>query len=334
MNYQFIVDNPHDVDAVLEQVRLEIKRNHLSDYIVMLGDSVFYGSPGPSDSAPSKYMERYAKQDDPAKAPVIFNLAFPSEQFGDMYTMLLMMDKLGISSDHVVLNVRYPSVRPRDSWPPAVFWWKEDLRKLDSAAFEHVRGQLADTGYTIPKQPYKRLQYWLKHDVLPPLKPFAYKDYLHKMLYESWLRLTGEAVPDDALDEPASWTTKSPEYIAEYLKEDEITADYADTPFDMTENNPDIYFMNRIVQHQQGKDTLVVMTPHNEVMLKDFIRKPGFQRNDEALKNYLKSLPVRYVDLSGKIPSALFTDHTHFTPEGYELLARLIWNAYKGGDRP
>jgi lysophospholipase L1-like esterase len=48
----------------------------------------------------------------------------------------------------------------------------------------------------------------------------------------------------------------------------------------------------------------------------------------KAIDNYFAQAQVKYIDLEGKLDDSLFTDHTHFTAEGYKAMAALLWPYY------
>src|SRR5690606_14463873 len=92
MDYVLVKSNLHDIDAVLEQMKREIKQQNLEDYVVVLGDSVLYGSPGDSNQVFNAFLQHNPD------APVIYNLSMPAMQLGDFYVMLLKLRESGIST--------------------------------------------------------------------------------------------------------------------------------------------------------------------------------------------------------------------------------------------
>ena len=117
MNYDMVKNRTTNIDAVLEQVKLIIEKEHLKDYIVILGDSVAYSSPGSSNSSLAYYLNEMAKKE--GKHFLVLNLAMPAMQTGDIYTMLLKMKQHGISNDHVIINVTYAGFVKRAPSPPS-----------------------------------------------------------------------------------------------------------------------------------------------------------------------------------------------------------------------
>lgn len=328
MDYTLMLDNSnmHDVDSVLQQIKRDIDSNNRQDYIVILGDSILYGSPGNSDQPVNVFLQQKPG------APVVYNLSFPAMQIGDFYALLLKLDKFGISTDKLLFNIRYASFIPRDPTPPAVFWLAEDLRKLDHAAYKHVLPQLTSAGFKTPDNPYEYFKRALHEDWLPHLSLMRYKDYFRKHMYNFWLvNVRKQEIPDDALDDSRAWYIKKEwqESIGlnfdDLLHDPQLVASFTDEPFDLSDNNWDVYFLNKILAHQQGKKTWVVLSGTNHDLMKDSVQKPGYKTNLAAIDRMMASKPVTYVNLEGVIPGDYFSDHTHMTPEGNAMLADLLW---------
>lgn len=317
----------NNIDPVLDQIKREISANPDDDYIIMLGDSVLYGSPGNSDQSPNVFMEQRAQADPDSTIKRVYNLALPANQLGDLYTMLLKLDQYGISTDNVILNIRYPSFMPREGWPPVVFWMQKQLNARDSETFEYVSSQLKATKYELPGSWYEHYKYFIYQEVMYRIPMFQYKDYIQKSWEHLKLQVQGKPIPDDALGDPNPWYTK--EHLRKYMEDPEIINSYVDTPFDFSDSSLDIYFLKQIFAHQQGKNTLFVMTGVNQELMQDFVSKPGYQENMEQIDGLFEDREdVRYINLEGVLDDDLFSDHTHFTPEGYEELGNLLWDTY------
>ena len=319
IDYNLTLDNIDDIDVVLDKLKTEIKRKHLKDYIILLGDSVLYGSPGNSDQAVNAYMQAYTKQ-------TIINLAYPGSQTGDVYTMLLKLDKLGISTDQLITSVRYASFVPREPDPAVVFWFADDLRKLAPSVFQHVLPNLRNNGYKLPASYYAKFKFELYQNFLPATMPYAYKDFLYKMLKNEAYKWSGEPVPDDSIGDNRPWTEKGD--LQQEVHSTIMQRNFTDRPLDMTPSSLDIYFMDLIIQHQQGKKTLYSMTGTNHTLTKEYEEKPGYQVNLQAIDHYFQQQHVNYVNLEGMIPDSLFADHSHLISAGYKQLAQILWQFY------
>lgn len=326
IDYDLTIAEPNNVDAALDQISREISSNPEDEYIVMLGDSVFYGSPGNSDQSPNAFMEQRALQDTETHIKKVYNLSLPAMQLGDLYTMLLKLDEHGISTDKLIFNIRYPSFMPREPWPPVVFWMQKQLKSTDPEVFAHVRPQLEASKYMLPDTLYEKYKSIIYDELLHRIPIYTYKDFLQKSWEHLKLSWKGEPVPDDALGDPRPWYVK--EGLKTYLESDEIVNSYTDQPFDFSENSLDVFFLDQILEHQQGKDTLVVMTGINQELMEHHVTKQGYKDNMEQIDRYFEDKQVRYINLEGRMDDALFSDHTHFTPEGYEELGNLLWETY------
>lgn len=111
MGYNVVKDNLADVGATLDLIAKDIRARHLDDYVILLGDSVTYSGPGGPTQSVSRHMNEVASS---GGLPPVYNAAIPAAQMGDFYTLLLMLDERGISTDHVTLNLIYPGSVKRD----------------------------------------------------------------------------------------------------------------------------------------------------------------------------------------------------------------------------
>ncbi|OCT14775.1 hypothetical protein A8709_11425 [Paenibacillus pectinilyticus] len=325
MSYNLILNSHHDLNVALDKIKKDIQEKKLKDYVIILGDSVFYGSPGKSEDTFNAVIEREL---DGGKSQPIYNLSLPASQTGDIYAMLLKLDQYGISTDHLIFNVRYASFVPRYSYESALFWWLDDLHSLDLEAYQRSLPLEATDKPAI--KPYAKFKNELENVLMPYFNLYAYKDYLNESVNNEWVRKTGGVVASDELGPSIPWYEKD---TKDELEQPEIQKAFSDAPMDLTEQNVDIYFINKIIAHQKMKDTLLVMTGTNHSLMKPLIEKPGYQENARKINDYLSSLPIPFLNLEGSIPDHLFTDHTHLIAEGYKELGRLVWDAYKSEER-
>ncbi|WP_442602869.1 hypothetical protein [Paenibacillus sp. KN14-4R] len=328
MDYNMFKDNPRNVDVVLDAMAAKIKKNKLTDYIIILGDSVTFSTPVRSGDSLSYFLEQEIKQSYPGAAapPAVFNLSIPAMQSGDLYTLLLKLDERNISTDKVIMDVRYSSFVARTPDPPIVFWLKNDLKNANPATFGDIESQLKQNGYKAGTA-WDRFTDFLARSVWSHIPMYAYRDFIHRDLLASYNKIVKGIEPDDVLGDTRPWYEK--EGLAEMLKKPEYMSGFIDKPFDMTEKNLNVYMMNRIFEHQKGKHTLVFMSGTNEELSKEFIQTPGYRDNLKRLDAYFADKPVDYVNLQGAISTKLFSDHTHYIKEGYQMLAHLLWSNWK-----
>ncbi|UJF33600.1 hypothetical protein [Paenibacillus hexagrammi] len=308
----------------LEAIKRDISAKQLQDYVIVLGDSVFYGSPGKSEDAFTAVIDKELTNEHPRQ---IYNLSLPASQIGDIYAMLLKLDQYGISTNHLIFNVRYASFVPRLSYESALFWWLDDLRSVDPIAYQR---SLPSEETARPNNLYVKFKGELEQVILPYYRLYAYRDYLNEALNHAWARGTGGVIPSDELGPSIPWYEKD---TSDALEQLEIKRAFSDAPFDLSERNVDIYFLNKIINHQKMKDTLIVMTGTNHSLMKSFIDMPGYQENAKRINEYLSALPVQFLNLEGKVPDNLFTDHTHLLPEGYRELGHFVWEAFTNKER-
>lgn len=75
----------------------------------------------------------------------------------------------------------------------------------------------------------------------------------------------------------------------------------------------------------RGNDVLVVIGPFNEHIMAEENR-PAFRRLRDGIADWLAKNHVPYI-VPATLPSALYSDASHPLTEGYQLLARELWDA-------
>ncbi|WP_309119328.1 hypothetical protein [Paenibacillus sp.] len=327
VDYQTVRDNLYMYDAVLEQIRKEVRAHPEKEVVILLGDSVAYSGPVSSDESIGYYLKSMTENEE--EPPLIYNLALPSFQAGDIYTMLLKLEEYGIPREHVAINVRYAGFTRRDPGAAIVFWLKDELRRLDPRAFERSLPQLVATGYRPPETALEKIQDFFVNRVYPRIAMYRYKEFVKQDILRF---VPGNPEKSDTLGDPRPWYEKPK--LPELLKQRQYTDAMRDEPFDMTESSLQIYFLEKIIDLQRGKQTLFFLTGVNTELMERYVTKPGYQANLKSIDAYFAGKPVQYVNLHGRIPNDLFTDHTHFTSEGYRQIADAVWKLMsKGGNR-
>ncbi|MEK3882739.1 hypothetical protein [Paenibacillus sp. PL2-23] len=312
LNYNMFLDNQRSIEVVIDEIADAIKGNSLQDYIILIGNSVAWGTNESSDHSLGRYINELSGKQ------TVFNLSAPSMQPGDIYTLLLMLERAGIATDNLIIGLSYSAFNERSNGPRAVFWLGDYLRELDSEAFHKVRPQLVRNGYEyVTGWRYVETKYL--HQALSALPLYQYRDAIVSHLEQ-------QKEGTDLLGDPRPWFKKA--YSAKQLENPQYLNFFNPTPFDMTEENWGVYFMNRILEHQQGKQTLVFMNSSNGELSKKEIAHPGYQSNLELLEGYFGQSGANYLNLQGDIPSEMFTDHVHLTKEGNQKLAQLLWQAW------
>ncbi len=321
IDYALVKDNSADIDVILDQIQRQIKKQDLQDYIIILGDSVAHSGPGPADQSVGARLQEYYRQQ--GRDRPVFNLAMPAMQVGDIYTMLLKLDEHGISTDNLIINVIYAGFAERNPGPSTVFWLQKDLARLDPASFDHIEAQLQASGSLPREEPAQKLNKLITQR----LEVYRYKDFIKADLQK---RMGTNRKAENGLGDPRPW------YEKEGLKKLLDTPDYhnafAVKPFDMSSRNPQIYFLNKIIEHQRHKETLVFMAAVNPELMPQ-VNQPGYQANLQAVRNYFAAHSVRYIDFHGSIDQRRFSDHVHLIGPGYSLVARRLGEDFSAGEK-
>jgi len=322
VDFEILKDNPADIDCVLDLIKRTIQRQGISEYFIILGDSVAYSGPGGPEQSVSRYMNDMASS---RGLPPVFNLAVPAAQVGDFYTLLLKLEEKGISTDNVIINVIYGGFVKRDPRPPVVYWFYRDLQRLDPGAYNAVRNHLdqakvAETGEK-PGGVKERIGEFLQYEVFPLIPVLKYRDFLRDALLRKAgvPRNTGDARP---------WYEKP--YLPDLLKQDEYQRLFSPEPVTLDDTNPNVFFLRKIAEHERGKNLFVFMSPVNSELMKEEVSKPGYKQNMNNINAFMGQLArdysFHYRDLSDAIPQELFADHLHLISPGYERLAKILWD--------
>jgi len=318
LDYDLVKDRPTNIEAVLQEIKTTIANEKLDDYVVILGDSVSYSSPGSSNTSIGYYINEIAKNEE--KKFRIFNLAMPSMQVGDIYTLLLKMDQYGISRDNVIINVLYAGFVERTPNPPSVFWFDKQLKDTDPVAYKDV--YIRDNNDDKELSQIVVLTQNIKDKLYENIPLFKYKDYLQVYVKNQLQRLKGQVVY--ASDQVQPWYEKP--FLKDLLGEYQYQVGLNPTPFIMDNTNPQIYFLDKIIKLQEDKNTLVYLAPVNEELVGEYLDKENYFKNVKTIDEYFSQKSVEYINYYGKIPFDLFSDQVHYTSDGYEYLAGLLWD--------
>lgn len=310
MNYELVKNNTNHIDFLLDKIALQIQRQNLHDYIIILGDSVAYSGPGPAEQSLGVELARDFQKD--GRKTAVFNLAMPAMQTGDLYTMLLKLDEHGISTDHVIINVIYAGFAERKPDPAIIFWLQRDLARLDRESYRQIVPNLKANGVYPQPAPAKDLNRLITRN----LALFRYKDMIQFALLPQVLDQPGAVPPD-----PRPWYEKPG--LKKVMQAAAYQHGFSAKPFNMSRSNLQLYFLDKIIEHQQGKQTLVFMAAVNPALFPQ-VTQPGYQENLQHIKAYFADKPVLYIDFHGQIKPQWFSDHVHLTSRGYAVMARRL----------
>lgn len=327
-NYKVIENNPDDVEVAVKRLADKIRSEKIQDYYLIMGDSVPYSGPGGSAESLAVHMRKIAKERTGQEVP-IFNLSIPSAQTGDIYTLLLMLDKYKIAADRLMLDVRYSNFIKRDPGPPIVFWLKEDFRELDPVSFKDMKAHLAANKFEVNPKLMDRLETYFSRHVLPLFSVFAYRDYIQDEYKKQQYQRQGFQRPYDALGDTKVWDTK--DFLKDVLKQPAYAGSFSEEPFDMTEKNENIYFLEKIIERRKNQKTLIFLAGVNDELAAEQVSTPGYQANSQLIQQYFdsKANQVKFINLQGVIPNSKFTDHVHYTAEGHKQLAEILWTEFE-----
>ncbi len=322
IKYQVFQKDKRTLEAVVDQIARTIRKEKLEEYIILLGNSVTWGTNESSEHSLNRYLNELSTTD-PTHKQTVFNLSLPSMQAGDAYTLLLMLDKKNISTDHVMVGLTYSAFIDRSEGPRAVFWTGDDLRELDNSSYRKVKMQL-EKGYYKHKSGWDYVEFAFVEKALNQLPLYRYRT-----IVESNWEL--EKKGTDLLGNPKAWYEKKVD--PEKLKTPDYLNFFNPAPFVKDERNWGVYFMNRIIEHQQDKRLLVFMAGGNSELSEKEMSQPGYKENLEWVEQYFATSGTDFLQLHNEIDAKLFTDHVHLTKEGNQQLAQLIWQKWQEGSK-
>lgn len=332
LNYEYFRDNHSTLGVAIQEIGQEIGSQELTDYYIILGDSVAYSARSAPTESIGAYLEEIAAANPPpgeragGRPLRVFNLAQPSMQIGDIYTAILMLQEEGISTDHLLINLLYGGFVAREPFPPVVFWVEPELRRLDREAHDRVAGHLNQARLDPLLKPLPtldgRFNRYAIQNLYPLVEPLAYRDFTRSAIFEA---ATGTHPKAETFD-PRPWTEKP--HLATVLQEWEYQQGFRPEPFVLASTNHQIFFLERIIEATGGGPGVVFyLSPVNQVLMESNVTQPGYRENIQLVGEWFADRPVTYLDLERAVPEHLFADHLHLTPEGNRFLAGLLWEA-------
>jgi|GEM_PF-1121656 len=316
--YEIIRDDLRNLDLAIGAVSRYVRRNDIDDYLVILGDSVGYSGPGGPEQAVSRYLADLSR---PEGGPVVFNFSIPGAQIGDIYVLLLKLHEHGLRPAHLVINTLYSGFMPRTPDPPPVFWLRDELTRLDPDA----------SAVTPPASPPEQKD-GTAADRLEERLVAAARRWLPVLAYRDFIReaaLDAAGIAESEGRAPEAWYEKP--WLDHYLRQPQYQRVYDLRPVVLDQSNPNVYFLERIVAAKAPHTQLLFFaTPTNQSLLADIQADHRMAANRGRIDGYMRDLAsgdprVDYVDWTTAVPDDLFVDHLHLLPDGYRLLAELIW---------
>ncbi|GIP41054.1 hypothetical protein J31TS4_43340 [Paenibacillus sp. J31TS4] len=303
--------------ALLDRLKVEIDDNRIRDYIVILGDSVAYGSAVQPEESVGYYMEQLRVKEGGYGKPAIFNLAQPGMQAGDMYAMLLLLDRYGISTDRVVLNVRYDDFAPRRPGPAIAALLPDTLHDLDRDSYAHLEPQLASNGHHTPGNRLGQSLAYARDQIAASVSLIRYKDVLAEqasLAYERYFESRAQAYSEQEQSVPAEADVPA-----------EVPSTLSRETFDLTDASPQVYMLEKIMEHQKGKETLVFLAGINETAHAEELADTRVRDNLQRINGYFADKPVKYLNLQGRLTDEYYADDVLYNANGYRAIAAMLW---------
>jgi hypothetical protein len=321
INYNMFLEDQSMIEVVIEEMAATIEKEGLTDYAILIGNSVAWGTNESSEHSLGRYLSDQATSaEGEDKLQAVFNLSAPSIMAGDAYTLLLMMEDRGIKTDNVMIGLSYSAFVEPNPGPRQVFWLGDYLRKQDPEAFEDVLPHL-QANYFEYEKGWKYAEEKALEALIHRIPVVKYKEVIPAY----WEQ---KKAGTDLLGDPRAWNEK--QFSEKWLTDPSYLSFFDPAPFDMSENNWGVYFMNKIAELQQGKRLLVFVSGGNGELSKKEVTNPGYAANTAAIEKYLQELGSPYLIMQDRIDPNLFTDHVHLTKEGNKLLARFVWDTWTG----
>ena len=124
-------------------------------------------------------------------------------------------------------------------------------------------------------------------------------------------------------------------HLKEIIEQYEHARGFNDAPFVLDRSNPQVYFIEKIMDAvaAEGGRVLFFLTPINQVLMEARVTKPGYRENLRRLDEFFAVRHASYLNLQSAVSQELFADYVHLTPEGYRVLAGILWEALRDGLR-
>ncbi len=322
IKYDIVKNNIYNIEAVVKEIKDTIREKKLLRYAVILGDSVGYSTPCPSEASIGYYLNEISKRE--GSDIYFFNLSMPSMMGGDIYTMVKLLHKYGISTDNLIINLIYPGFIKGEPYNSSIFWMKDFLKDVDFQVFKEVYYGF----YPVRNSDLQEAKAAIKHKINTSVPIFMYKDYLFNKSYLEALdrkaaHFFGQPLTEIASEPIRPWYEK--DFLYDLMKHEDNSYIYTDKPFIMTDKNPQIYFLNKIIELQKGKNTVFFLAAMNDELLADEVNKIGYKENMQRINDFFEDKSVKFINYNGRIDYNLFSDFIHLIEDGYKYLAEDLW---------
>lgn len=314
VEYDVIKNNmATDLGVAMDRVARDIRQHPDRDYAILIGDSVTYSGPGRADQSIGYYLEQYSQtHGHPLK---VYNFAQPGMAGGDVYAEVLMLKAHHVPLERVVLNQVYADFAYHAPTETMVEWLGDELHRLDPEGWQIAHGGA---------MPQAAFLVRLRQRLLNGISLWQYRDFLRARLH-----LTTSAEVKDT----RPWTEKKL-WLTALMKDPTYQRWVAPKPMDLTAANPQVQLFERTLGALKGSQVLVWFAPFNRELMAEGVARPGYQENAAKLDAFFAGHPVTYLPLRDAVDPALFTDHTHLVPAGYEQVAARLGEQLLAAKKP
>jgi hypothetical protein len=308
--YEVFKESEFNYEITIQEVQKIIKREKIKNYAIILGDSVGYSSPCQPENSLAYYLNNLAAKE--GSDFKVFNLSAPSFVAGDMYTAIKLLDEYGISTRNLIINLCYWDFRV--SCP--TFWLKGYMRYYDPEGYDFMTRNLPrkDLGF------FDEYKWNFTRSIFTNLSLFRYREFFSYSFKRRLNYTIGQKFPTDV----RPWYEKSSLKDSIFQKANRWY--YSDEPFTLDDGKVQVEYLDKIIQHQKGKNTLVFLAAMNDKLLGNETEKQGYIDNMKRIDDYFGKKDVAYINYNGKIDYNLFSDHVHLIEAGYRFLAENLWS--------
>ncbi len=309
INYDVFKDNVYSIELAVKSIKKIVIRENIKNYYICVGDSVGYGTPCPPDKTISSNLNAISKKE--GKDIRFFNLALPSTMFGDFYTILLLLQKYGVSTDNVILNFSYWEINAKTP----TYWFNHYLKELDSNSYK----EMVDSGAIKEDSLWKNIKAEIYHFANKNIGIIGSSGYVTNKIKSTTNNLLKESKPVLSV-----WSSKAD--LKNTMSKPENSWYFSDKKFNLTETGIQIYFINKILELQKDKNIIFVLNASNNQLLKDQTSKQGYKDNIDSIEKLFNDKNAKFINYNNKVDYKLFSDHVHLLPEGYFFIAQDLWN--------
>ena len=231
--------------------------------------------------------------------------------FGDFYTVLLLLQKYGVSTDNVILNFSYWEINAKTP----TYWFNHYLEELDSNSYK----KMVESGAIKEDSLWKNIKAEIYHFANRNIGIIGNSGFVTNKIKSTTNNLLKESKPALSV-----WSSKAD--LKNAMKKSENKWYFSDKKFNLTETGIQIYFIDKIIELQKDKNILFVLNATNNELLKDETLKQGYKDNINAIEKLFNDKNAKFLNYNNKVDYKLFSDHVHLLPDGYSFIAQDLWN--------